>query len=219
MEIRIEEVVLHYHKSGNGHPLLLLHGNGEDHHIFDALAAKLENHFTVYAIDSRNHGKSSRTEEFGYDVMAKDMELLVRRLGLEHVSIVGFSDGAIIALLMAMQEEPVLEKMVLLGANLKPSDFKDRVYRHLEKSYEENPDQLVALMLHEPNIEAEDLEIINIPTLVVGGEHDIYKPDTFDKISGHIKGSQLVIMEGHDHSSYVAETDILFPVIKEFLLP
>jgi pimeloyl-ACP methyl ester carboxylesterase len=63
MIIQVNGTALFYEKSGAGSPVILLHGNGEDHHIFDALAAKLESGFTVYSVDSRNHGQSEKTDD------------------------------------------------------------------------------------------------------------------------------------------------------------
>ena len=56
MKILVNGIELFYEISGQGRPLILVHGNGEDHHIFDALVAKLKNHYTCYCIDSRGHG-------------------------------------------------------------------------------------------------------------------------------------------------------------------
>ena len=55
---------IYYEKIGTGKPLILLHGNKEDHTIFNKLTASLKNSFTVYSIDSRGHGKSSSTKLF-----------------------------------------------------------------------------------------------------------------------------------------------------------
>lgn len=63
MYIHINRQILYYDKTGNGSPLLLLHGNGEDHTIFDLLIPMLEQHYTVYAIDTRGHGASNPTDE------------------------------------------------------------------------------------------------------------------------------------------------------------
>ncbi len=77
MEINVNNITLNYLVKGNGNPLILLHGNGEDLQIFDKLVSKLEKQFTVYAIDSRNHGGSTRTEDFTYEAMAEDIHQFI----------------------------------------------------------------------------------------------------------------------------------------------
>ena len=77
MYIHLNRQILYYEKSGKGAPLLLLHGNGEDHTIFDKLVPLLEQSYTVYAIDSRGHGESNPTDDFHYDGMADDIAKLI----------------------------------------------------------------------------------------------------------------------------------------------
>lgn len=133
MKITVNNIELAYEKSGSGEPLLLLHGNGEDHHIFDVITAKLQNDFTIYAIDSRNHGESTRTEDYSYEAMAKDIYSFIKQLGLGKVNIAGFSDGAIIALILAMKQGQYIHKMALLGVNLKPDDLLKKAINLLKE--------------------------------------------------------------------------------------
>ena len=70
MELHVNGVKLYYRVSGHGPAVILVHGNGEDHSIFDETAALLSCDYTVYALDSRGHGKSSAVETLGYQNMA-----------------------------------------------------------------------------------------------------------------------------------------------------
>ncbi|WP_175265047.1 alpha/beta fold hydrolase [Lacticaseibacillus nasuensis] len=79
MEIQVNDITLHYVRVGNGQPLLLLHGNGEDHTIFTDLIALLARHYTVYALDSRDHGQSSRNVPITYQLMADDVLAFTQR--------------------------------------------------------------------------------------------------------------------------------------------
>lgn len=215
--ISVNGVELFYKKAGGGEALILLHGNGEDHHIYDKLTKKLKSRYTVYAIDSRNHGKSSKTDDYSYDTMAKDICLFVQKLSLGRVYIAGFSDGAIISLLLALKYSECISKMILLGVNLSPDDFTEESRHYLESVYKETKDPLFKLMLTEPDIKVESLASINIPTLVMGGENDIYKPATFATVSANIPDSELKIMKGHTHDSYIVNEDIIYKDIIEFL--
>lgn len=210
MEIKANHVNLHYQKMGQGDPLILLHGNGEDHHIFDQISAKLEKHYTVYAIDSRNHGQSEKTDDYTYEAMVADVDSLIAKLQLEKVNIIGFSDGAIIALMLAIKHPEVIARMALLGVNLSPADFTDECYQEIEETYQETKDPLFKMMLEQPNIGIEDVKDIAIQTMIVAGEHDIFKPELFETLKENLPSATLKIMEGHDHDSYINGKDILY---------
>lgn len=218
MEINVNNITLNYIKDGNGDTLILLHGNGEDSHIFDKLINKLKPQFTVYAIDSRNHGQSTKTDDYTYEVMAEDIHQFIDKLELKNVSIVGFSDGAIICLLLAIKYHQIFDKMVLLGVNLKPSDFKSHIYDAIIEEYEKTKDPLFKMMLEQPNIELEELKNINIPTLVVSAEDDLFNEDSFQHIVDTMPDASLKIIKGHDHASYVVSSDVLHPYLEEFFL-
>lgn len=217
MKINVNNITLNYIQEGQGEPLILLHGNGEDLQIFDKLISKLKKQFTVYAIDSRNHGSSTRTEDFSYETMAEDIHQFIEKLELKHVSVIGFSDGAIISLLLTLKYPQIFKKMVLLGVNLKPSDFKLDIYNSIVEEYEKTQDPLFKMMLEQPNIELDDLKEINTPTLVIGAEDDLYNEDSFQNIADTMPDTELKIMKGHDHGSYVINSDILYPSLNEFL--
>lgn len=217
MEINVNNITLNYLVKGNGNPLILLHGNGEDLQIFDKLVSKLEKQFTVYAIDSRNHGGSTRSEDFTYETMAEDIHQFIEKLELKHVSVIGFSDGAIISLLLTLKYPQTFDRMVLLGVNLKPTDFKLDIYNSIAEEYEKTQDPLFKMMLEQPNIELDDLKEINTPTLVIGAEDDLYYEDSFQNIVNTMPNAVLKIIKGHDHGSYVVNNDVLYPYVAEFL--
>ncbi len=218
MKVTVNNIELAYEKFGNGEPLILLHGNGEDHHIFDTITKKLQNNFTIYSIDSRNHGESTKTEDFSYETMAKDIYSFINTLKLGKVNIVGFSDGGIISLILAMNQSECIRKMALLGVNLKPGDFKEDSYRFIKDIYEETKDPLFKLMLEQPNIELADVKAVTIPTLVVGAEHDVFEPELFVNLANTLPNAELKIMNGHEHDSYIVNQDILYPDLLNFLI-
>lgn len=217
MTLKANGIDLFYKKSGNGAPLLLLHGNGEDHTIFDALSEKMQKHFTIYAIDSRNHGQSSKTTDFSYQTMAEDISQFITALNLKDVSIVGFSDGAIIATMLELEHPNTFKQMVLLGINLKPSDFKEENLAYLSAEYEKTKDPLLKLMLEEPNIELSSLKAINTHTLVVRAEDELFDDALYTEIVNTMPNAQLLIMENHSHDSYVVNSDTLFNHLIVFL--
>lgn len=217
MKIDVNNITLNYTKVGNGDPIILLHGNGEDLHIFDPLVDRLKLHFTVYAVDSRNHGDSTKTKDWTYEAMAEDIFQLIEKLQLKKVSIVGFSDGAIIALLLAIKHRDLFYKMVLLGVNLKPTDFKKSIYKSLVDEYEKTQDPLVKMMLEQPNIELEELKNIETPTLVVSAEDELFYRKVFKDMVKVMPNAKLKIMKNHDHGSYIINEDLLYPDLMEFI--
>ena len=216
MNIKVNGITLEYSKEGTGEPLILLHGNGENHHIFDKLTEKLKEKFTVYAIDSRNHGKSSMTNDFSYETMAEDVFSFINALEPGGVSLVGFSDGAVISLFLALKYPDIIKKMALLGVNLKPSDFKKDCYEYVKKEYEKTKNPLFKLMLEEPNIELDRLAGINIPSLIIAGEDDIFYRKTFTDVAETMPYAELMILEGHNHDSYITGSDLLYPELSTF---
>ncbi len=216
MQLEINNITLHYTQEGTGQPLILLHGNGEDHSIFAPLTKQLSNHFTVYAIDSRNHGKSSKTDDFAYKTMAEDITQFVQKLELRGTSVVGFSDGAIIAALIEIANPNMFNKMALLGINLKPSDFKPENIEYLKEEYEKTNDPLFKMMLEEPNIELSALKAITCPTLVVKAEDELFVDELYENIVTTLPNAQLLEMKGHDHASYIVENDALYADLLKF---
>lgn len=216
MKTTANGISLFYEVSGTGSPLLLLHGNGEDHHIFDKVAEKLAARYTVYALDSRNHGQSEKTTDYSYGTMAEDVSAFIATLHLGKVSLIGFSDGAIISLLLAQRHEDAVDRMALLGINLKPTDFTDENYQYIKDTYEETKDPLFKLMLEEPNIELDSLRSVSVPTLVIAAEHDLYRSQMFAELVAALPHAELKVMEGHDHGSYIIGQDILYDTFRDF---
>ena len=124
MNVQVNGVILYYEKQGSGPPLVLLHGNGEDGRIFDRTAEVLAPHYTVYTIDSRCHGKSSRDVPLSYDLMAADVLAFSKALKLEKPVICGFSDGGIVALLAAIRAPELPGALIACGANTTPAGLK-----------------------------------------------------------------------------------------------
>ena len=107
MLAEVNGIQLYYEMIGQGPALIMVHGNGEDHTIFTEAAEKLKGYFTVYLIDSRDHGQSTKVRELHYDDMADDVIEFLELLDLRDVVYYGFSDGGIIGLLAAMKTDRI----------------------------------------------------------------------------------------------------------------
>jgi len=216
MTIHVNNINLYYEKAGCGPPLLMLHGNGESHKIFRRAMKRLGESFTVYAIDSRGHGKSSRAKELHYADMAEDVAQFIEKLGLEKPMLYGFSDGGIIGLLLAIAHPGLLSRMAISGANITPEGAGDNWQRMLKAIYFITRGSRWRLMLYEPNIAAEELARIDMPVLVLAGEKDIIKEEHTRAIAGAIPGARLRILPGEGHASYVLSNEKLCREIGPF---
>ena len=219
MYIQLTNQVLYYEKSGQGDPILLLHGNGGSHGEFDVLTADLELDYTVYAMDSRGQGLSAKPAEFHYQDMADDVVGLIQALEIKKPAIYGFSDGVIIALLVASQHPDLVSSLMISGANLSPRGVSFFVRQHIRWLAKKTGDPLQTLMLTEPHITRADLEKISCPTLVLAGSMDLILPAETRRIAEWIPDSQLMILPRETHSSYVLHSDKLGPILRKFLNP
>ena len=209
-------IEIFYEKTGTGRPMVMVHGIGQDHSVFDALTEKLKAHYTIYAMDCRNHGQSGTSEDCSYVSMAEDVYELIQKLDLGKVYLVGFSDGAVIALHMVLKHMDVVEKVAFLGLNLKPTDLRERSYEYFRQSYEEtgNPHYKQILVL--PQIEQEELSAITIPTFLVEAERDIFREGLFEELSCAFPNVRAKKMMGHKHETYLVHNDLLYPDILDF---
>lgn len=217
MFVKLNDIELYYEKMGTGTPVLMLHGNREDHTIFLPLARKLEAYYTLYLIDARNHGKSTKTATYDYRQMTKDIHAFIMQLKLSKPVVFGFSDGGIIGLMLASWHPNLLSKLIVAGANLHPSGLNKTLLKTYKDQYKSQLDPYIGMMLKQPRIQACALRCIQIPTLVIAGEHDDVKHKHTQKIHRLIRTSQCLIMPERHHDDYVIGSDELAPVISNFL--
>ncbi len=217
MVIQLNSSVIYYEHYGEGQPLILLHGNGEDHQIFDPLGEQLSSGFEIFAPDSRGHGLSARQREYHYQDMADDICNLILALEINHPIVLGFSDGGITALLLAIGHQDLLSGIIICGANTNPKGLTFLSRQKIKNAYKKSKDPLLQMMLQEPDITEAQLETIKIPTLVFAGEKDIVKKTDTEKIASHIPGAKLQILPGETHESYVVGSTRLARRIRNFL--
>lgn len=197
---------LYYEKSGYGKPIILLHGNGENHTVFKKSIALLEKHFTVYAVDSRGHGKSSAVSELHYNDMAEDVYEFICGLKLERPVVYGFSDGGIVALITAIKHPDLLSKIIVSGVNTNPDGLK-KIHLIIYKiSYFFTKSDKIRMMLTEPDITDEMLKKIKIPAVITAGSTDMIRQEHLKHIADCIHNSKLTVFQGESHGSYVVNS-------------
>ena len=231
-DIRIDDTVIHCEMAGdeNAPALVLLHGNGEDLHIFDRQISHFSQYYRTIAVDTRGHGKSSRgIKPLNFHTFADDLVRLFDALKIDKANIVGFSDGAIITLHTALIAPERVSSMVLLGVNYNPkgllliprlqilftyaclsatSLFSGKIRRRKE---------IWGLMVYFPKLTIEEISQIKIPTLVVTGEKDMVKQRHNDEIKNAIQGSQRLIIPDGDHFWMFKQPEKLNDCITNFL--
>ena len=218
MNITVNNVNLYYEVAGSGAPLVMVHGNGETHAIFDKALPLLAEHFTCYLLDSRGHGQSQPVTEYHYADMAEDVFQFIQALHLEHVTYYGFSDGGIIGLLLAAKHPRLLEKMVISGANTRPDAVVKRIVRLFKVINFLHKNPLFELILTEPHITKEQLQAIETPTLVLAGSKDLVLEEDTRFIAKSIPNATLRILPGESHTSYIVHKEKIAELILDYCL-
>ena len=224
------EINHHYIEQGEGFPLILLHGNGEDVSYFVHQMEPFAKHFRVIAIDTRGHGQTPRgNAPFTIRQFAEDLLALMDQHSIDKAHILGFSDGGNIAMMFAMGHPERVEKLILDGANLDASGVKRSIQIPIEIGYRiakifagKSPEakknaELLGLMVNDPNVKPEELARIQCPTLVIAGSKDMIKEDHTRLIARSIPGAELVILPGN-HFVANKNPDAFNEAVLRFLL-
>ena len=214
MFCEVNGIQLFYEVKGSGRPLLMVHGNSEDHTIFEEAGEMLKDHFTVYLIDSRDHGQSTKVDELHYEQMADDYVAFMDELDLKDVVFYGFSDGGIIGLLAAMKTKRIT-RLITSGANVTPEGVKNSLKLLVKVFYFFKKDPKFAMILNEPHISTESLKQIKVPTTVIAGEKDMVKEEETRLIAENVPGAKLLILPKEGHGSYIVHNTKIAEIILE----
>lgn len=203
------EIKLHYQEKGEGEPFILLHGNGEDGSYFEHQMDYFSKRYRMIAVDTRGHGKSPRgTAPFEIGQFADDLKDFMDELGISKTVILGFSDGANIAMKFVLKYPEMVKALILNGGNLNPKGVKPTTQIPIEIGYKiaskfaeksqkaRKNAEMLGLMVNEPNIEAEELSKITVPTLVICGTKDMIKESHTKEIARALPNAKLAIIEG-----------------------
>ncbi|MDR2736978.1 MAG: alpha/beta hydrolase [Gracilibacteraceae bacterium] len=217
MFIHANGLDIYYEKSGAGKPVLLLHGNGEDHTKLNGLASALSKEYSVYSLDTRCHGKSAKTETLHYHDMMEDVAGFIAELKLARPLLLGASDGGITGLLLTIQYPDLLSGLIACGANTHPSQLKKWFLTIVKIGFIATKDPKLLLMLKEPDIRKEELASIKTPVLLLAGRRDVLPTPASMEIASSIPDSEITILKGQTHSSYLKRYEITIDAIEPFL--
>ncbi len=226
---------MYYETYGKGEPLLIIHGNGGSINNFLFQIPYFAKSYQVIIADSRAQGKSvDSTDSLSYEMMTDDLNALLDKLNLKQCYVIGWSDGGINGLLLAIRHPDKVKKLAVTGANLWPDTtavapfvyhFAMNMNKQLTDSLKKlktpapklkNEIKLAHLLSYEPHIKVEDLGKINCPTLVIGGDHDVILPAHTMLIAHAIPKSYLWILPNSGHSTPIYYKDMFNQVVGDF---
>jgi pimeloyl-ACP methyl ester carboxylesterase len=233
----VNGIKIWYATFGNGAPVILLHGGLANSNYWGKLVPALAKHYRVIVVDSRGHGRSSRdAQPYGYDLMASDVTALMDYLKIKKAALVGWSDGAIIGLDIAMHHPERLTKLFAFAANSDPSAVKDvehdpvfsafiaRARKEYEKlsptptEYNAFLGQITKMWETQPNWTAADLAGIKVRTWIVDADHDeAIKRENTLFMADNIPNSGLLIQPDVSHFSFIQDPAQFNADVKHFL--
>ncbi len=208
-------IKLYFETYGKGPAMLQIHGNGQSISAMGNQIKFFSEQYQVVAADSRGHGKSEMgAGRLTYEQMAEDANALLQALGLKDVYVLGWSDGGIVGLLLAINHPDKVAKLAIMGANLNPSGAYDwarawvakqerLVDAMIKKADTSQPwsvyKQQLDLLGKQPNIPAEKLKSVSAPTLVMAGDKDVIRDAHTLQIFHDLPKAQLCIFPAATH--------------------
>jgi pimeloyl-ACP methyl ester carboxylesterase len=212
---------MYYEIYGKGEPLLFIHGNGGSMNNFLYQLPYFAKHFKVIMADSRAQGKSlDSSDSLTYEMMADDFSALLDHLKIDSCYVVGWSDGGINALLLALRHPKKVKMLASTGANLWPDTtaidpfvfkmivhMKDSVFKLAATPEIKGQRKLLRILADEPHIKLADLKKIKCPALIIGGDHDVILPLHTLLIAEAIPESYLWIIPKSGHSTPIVHKD------------
>ncbi|ARM10407.1 alpha/beta hydrolase family protein [Rhizobium phaseoli Brasil 5] len=216
----VNDIKMYYAEYGEGDPILFIHGGLGNTGVWGHQIAEFAKDHLVIVADSRGHGRSTRSlQPFGYDLMTSDYVALLDYLKIDKVTLVGWSDGGIIGIDMAMKHPGKLTRVIAQAANVttdgvKPDVMSNRTfnayikvageqYRTLSPTpneYDAFVTQISRMWATQPNWTATELGKITLPVTLAIGDHDeAVKLDHTEMMAKEIPGAKLVILKDASH--------------------
>ena len=231
---------MYYEVHGHGPALLLLHGGTGDGRQFAAQVPAFRQHFRVVIPDLCAQGRTTdRGGPLGYHAMAEDVVALMDLLQIRQADIVGWSDGGIVGLDLAIHHPGRVKHLVTFGANFAPDGLNPEdvewnasasagsfgpgariAYQHLAPDpahYEIAMDKIIAMWRTQPNFTPLQLGSIRAKPLIAAGEHDVVRPEHTAALARAIPGARRWIVPGASHSVILEQPVLVSRTVLEFL--
>jgi pimeloyl-ACP methyl ester carboxylesterase len=221
----VNGVRIWYATFGHGEPVVLLHGGLANSNYWGNLVRALEGRYEVIVMDSRGHGRSTRdATPYGYDLMASDVLGVMDFLKVRKAAIVGWSDGAIIGLDIAMRHPDRVSKLFAFAANSDPSGVADIAHSPVFNAFIARAEteydalsptpggyksflaQIEKMWESQPKWTAAELHAITVPTWIVDGDHDeAIKRENTEFMAAQIPGAGLLLQPEVSHFSFLQD--------------
>ena len=236
----VNDIQMYYeiYNAAGGDSVLLLHGGLGSTLNWGNQVPELMKAHKVVAIDSRGHARSTRSKQpFGYALMAADTLAMMDHLKLGNVSIVGWSDGGIIGLILAMDHPDRVKKLFAYGASFNLAGVKETVmtdpvfgqaigsqienYQKLSPTpaeFDAFMQEISAMWATQPDFKPEQLGKITVPTVIADGQYDeAIKPEHTAELAKLIPGAKLVILPNVSHMGMWQDPAAFNRAMTEFL--
>lgn len=217
---------------GQGYPLVLLHGNGEDSSYWKAQIPEFTRFYRVIAVDSRGHGCSERGKPvLSLKQMAEDLKTVLEVRGIQRAHILGFSDGGNVAIQFALTYPECVNHLILNGANIEmfrgvrprtqfPTMLQYGICSLLGRFSKKAAQKrdILGLMIHSYGVSMEDLSRLSMPTLIIVGEYDMIRASQTQKMAAQIPDCQVEVFRDGDHFVAARQPSRFNRTVIEFLL-
>ena len=198
-----------YIEKGQGDPVILLHGNGENYTYFKNQIDVFAEKYRVYALDTRGHGKTPRGDSpFTIRQFADDLLGFMNEHHIERSHLLGFSDGGNIAMVFAIRHPERVDRLILNRANLNAGGVRRSTQIPIEigyriaKRFSNKSDsarlnsEMLGLMVNDPNVDSKELKRISAKTLIIAGTKDMILESHTRLIAECISDSRLAFISG-----------------------
>jgi pimeloyl-ACP methyl ester carboxylesterase len=231
----------YYETAGAGEPLVLLHGGMCPAETFDGQTPALAGEYRVYVPERRGHGRTPDVEgPITYDVMAADTIAFMDAAGIPSAHLVGFSDGALVALLVALRRPDLVRRLVLIGQAVNFEHMRPEMNTLMERlSVDDLPpmlralyasvspdgpehfdvvfDKLASLWRTDPGIGFAQLERVTAPTLVLFGDRDMISLEHAAAMQRALPDVQVGVVPGASHGLPMEKPEVTNRLLLDFL--